>query len=118
MSASILIIEDEPEVITLFTRILAPTGYQIIPALGGAKALELLQQVAPTIILLDLAMPGVDGLELLASIQAMPHLADTRIVVITARPQMAEAARRYAVDAIVFKPIRPNHLINTIKSLL
>ncbi|MBN2471832.1 MAG: response regulator [Anaerolineae bacterium] len=118
MKPSILIIEDEPEVITLLTRVLSPAGYEVIPALGGEKALDLLQQAVPAIILLDLAMPGIDGLQLLASIQAMPHLNSAKIVVITARPQMAQDAQQYAVAAIFFKPIRPNHLVNTIKSLL
>ena len=118
MGASILIIEDEPDVITLLSRVLEPHGYQVIPALGGTNALQLLQQTTPSVILLDLAMPGVDGLELLEAIQTMPHLQSTKIVVVTARPQMAQDARSYDVEAIFFKPVRPTHLINTLRSLL
>lgn len=118
MSNSILIIEDEPDVLKLLNRILAPHGYEIVEALGGAAALATLHETSPAIILLDLAMPGINGLELLDAIQEMPHLANSKILVLTARNQMANDARKYNVEAIFIKPIRPVQLLNVIKDLL
>ncbi len=118
MNKLVLIIEDEPEVLVLLHRILAPRGFEITEALGGAMALELLTQTSPDIILLDLAMPGIDGLALLASIQTMAHLQNSKVVVVTARPQLALEARNYDVAAILYKPIRPLQLVNLLETLI
>ncbi|GAB4571701.1 MAG: response regulator [Anaerolineae bacterium] len=119
VSESILIIEDEPEVIQLLRVILEPRGFAVLDALGGEKALDILQQNTPAVILLDLAMPHVNGLDLLAAIETMPHLADTRIIVITARPQMAaQIEKNERIAAIFFKPVRPVQIIHFLESML
>lgn len=118
MTKTILIIEDEPEVLTLLHRMLAPRGYEVLEALGGSVAMSMLQQTSPAIILLDLAMPGINGLELLAAIQEMPHLKESKVLVLTARTQLIEDARQYDIEAVLVKPVRPVQLINTIKALL
>ncbi|NPV66149.1 MAG: response regulator [Anaerolineae bacterium] len=119
MSPAVLIIEDEPEVLTLLTRMLQREDCQIIPALGGENALQALQQYTPDIILLDLAMPGINGLDLLEAIQGMPHLSNTKVIVITARPMMVEEARQYNVVARIFlKPVRAIQLLHTVHELL
>lgn len=118
MSPAVLIIEDEPEVLTLLTRMFQRENCQIIPALGGENALQALQQHTPDIILLDLAMPGINGLDLLEAIQGMPHLSNAKVVVITARPMMAEEARQYNVARIFLKPVRAVQLLHTVHELL
>jgi len=118
MRPVILIIEDEPEVLTLLTRMLQREECQIIPALGGENALQALRQHTPDIILLDLAMPGINGLDLLEAIRDMPHLRDAKVVVITARPMMAEEARQYNVARIFLKPVRAVQLVHTLHEIL
>ncbi len=118
MNPAVLIIEDEPEVLTLLTRILEREKCEIIPALGGENALQALRQHTPDVIFLDLAMPGINGLELLEAIRDMPHLRDSRVVIITARPMMAEEARRYNVARIFLKPVRAVQILHTLHELL
>jgi CheY-like chemotaxis protein len=120
VSKSILIIEDEPEVLQLLTHILKPGQYDIAQALGGAQALAALQSTAPDLVILDLAMPGINGLDLLETIRQSPQLAHTKVVVVTARPTLAEKALEYKglVVQLFYKPVRPVQLLHAVRELL
>jgi CheY-like chemotaxis protein len=118
LSNSILVIEDEIDVLNLLTQILKTRQHHVIQALGGRQALDILARERPDLILLDLAMPGIDGLQILAAIREMAHLKDVRIVVVTARGQMARQASSYQVDDIFMKPVRPGQLLSAIERYL
>jgi threonine synthase len=91
----IAIIEDNPDARRLLRRVLQARGdYQIFEADGGREGIELVRQHRPDLVLLDLMMPEVDGFEVLDTIRADKDLADTRIIVITAKTLTASERQR------------------------
>jgi threonine synthase len=91
----IAIIEDDPDARRLLRRVLQARGeYQIFEASGGREGLEIVQQHHPDLVLLDLMMPGVDGFEVMETIRSDKDLADTRIIVITAKTLTTSERRR------------------------
>jgi len=91
----IAIIEDDADARRLLRRVLQARGdYQIFEAEGGRQGIELVRQVQPDLVLLDLMMPDVDGFEVLETIRADKGLDETRIIVITAKSLTAGERRR------------------------
>jgi threonine synthase len=91
----IAIIEDDPDARRLLRRVLQARGeYQIYEAEGGREGIELVQRYCPDLVLLDLMMPEVDGFEVMETIRANKDLADTRIIVITAKTLTPSERRR------------------------
>ncbi len=118
LSAQILIIDDEIEVVNLLANVLGRGHYQTTQALSGAQALDILQHQTPDLILLDLAMPGVDGLDVLRFIRQSPHLCKVKVIAVTARPQMVKEAQQHGLDEVLYKPLRIATLLNTIEAML
>ena len=91
----IAIIEDNPDARRLLRRVLQARGeYQIYEAENGREGIEIVRQHRPDLVLLDLMMPEVDGFEVLDTIRADEELADTRIIVITAKTLTSSERRR------------------------
>ena len=91
----IAIVEDNPDARRLLRRVLQARGeYQIFEASGGQEGIDLVRRERPDLVLLDLMMPEVDGFQVLETIKADEELADTRIIVITAKTLSAGERRR------------------------
>ena len=91
----IAIIEDDADARRLLRRVLQARGdYQIFEAEGGRQGIDLVRRYRPDLVLLDLMMPDVDGFEVLEAIRADGELAETRIIVITAKSLTANERRR------------------------
>ena len=91
----IAIIEDDPDARRLLRRVLQARGeYQILEAEGGRQGLELVRRHKPDLVLLDLMMPDMDGFEVLESLRSDAELADTRVIIITAKTLTASERRR------------------------
>ncbi len=91
----IAIIEDDADARRLLRRVLQARGeYQIFEAEGGRQGIDLVRRYRPDLVLLDLMMPEVDGFEVLETIRADAELAETRIIVITAKSLTASERRR------------------------
>jgi len=91
----IAIVEDDPDARRLLRRVLQARGeYQVFEAGGGREGIELVRRHRPDLVLLDLMMPEVDGFEVLEAIRADKDLADTRIIVITAKTLSAGERHR------------------------
>ena len=91
----VAIIEDDGDARRLLRRILQARGdYQVFEAEGGSQGIDLVRRVQPDLVLLDLMMPDVDGFEVLEAIRSDEELADTRIIVITAKSLTAGERRR------------------------
>jgi signal transduction histidine kinase/DNA-binding LacI/PurR family transcriptional regulator/DNA-binding response OmpR family regulator len=95
-SRPILIVDDDPEVLDLHTRIVETVagGYTVLCARNGREALEIIRQARPTLVLLDLMMPEVDGFEVLEAMRAEDLLHNTQVVVLTGQALTEEDMAR------------------------
>jgi CheY-like chemotaxis protein len=114
----ILIVDDDPQVCRLMRDTLEPAGFSVDCAGDGLEALEHLRQEPIDLTLLDIGLPGMNGLEVLASLR--PQAPRAKVIVVTAdeTPEtLLSAVREQALQYIV-KPFDPNVLIETVKTTL
>lgn len=118
MSQRILVVDDEEDVRTLISRILAEKGYEVDQARNGEEALERLQARRPDLMVLDLMMPEVDGWEVLRRLRALPD--PPPVVIVTALGDYSALSRgiREGASAYVIKPFRFNELLATCQGVL
>jgi CheY-like chemotaxis protein len=90
--ATILIVDDEVPIRELVAEVLAENGHQVLQASNGREALELLSSEVPQLVLTDVMMPLVNGIELVRAMKSTPQLAEVPVVLMTA------AARQPAID--------------------
>ncbi len=112
--APILIIEDEQDSRIMLATLLRRLGYQTLTARDGVDGLARARQTAPSIVLLDLHMPYMDGEGFRAEQRADPALASIPVVIVTADPERARA-RGLDVDDVLSKPIDVDKLTATIE---
>ncbi len=116
----VLVVEDEESILLSLEFLLGKEGYAVSSARDGAEALRLLEAQAPDLVLLDVMLPLIDGFEVCRRIRAMPALAPTRIMLVTARGREAEIARGLALgaDAYLTKPFSTRELMDRVRALL
>lgn len=116
----ILLVDDEADILEFLSYNLTREGYQVITANNGQKALEVASKEIPHLILLDVMMPGMDGVEVCEIIKTIPSLSKTIIAFLTARGEEYSqiAGLEAGADDYITKPIRPKLLISRIKALL
>ena len=114
-----LVVEDEADLVWVVRFNLELEGYRTYVAQNGQAALDMLPEIDPDVMLLDLMMPIMDGWAVLAEIRRR-GLARPRVVVVSARtgPGDRRRAEEFAVDAFVAKPFDMDKLMATIRSLL
>ena len=117
---TILVVDDEPPILELVRYTLEDEQIRVLEASDGAQALETALAVRPHLILLDVQMPRLDGLEVCRRLRANASLAGTRIVMLTAAGQDADRARGLAAgaDEYLTKPFSPLALFTLVRSLL
>ncbi len=99
-----LIVEDDPELSDIFKYILTSVGLETEIVRDGQRALDRLGEIVPDIVLLDINLPYVSGLEILTHIKADPRLTATKVVVVTANPHAANGLDDRA-DLVLVKPV-------------
>jgi CheY-like chemotaxis protein len=104
---SILVVDDNPENLKLARVLLLGEGYVVHTAMSAEQALALLEEMRPRLILMDLQLPGMDGLELTGRIKADPATRDILIVALTAYAMKGDEEKALAAgcDAYLSKPI-------------
>lgn len=118
---TILVAEDNPDLRSLLCATLAQHGYRTVEAVDGRAALELARACRPALILMDLAMPGLNGLEAARALSADPELGGTRILAITASVTWirdADDLDTSGFAGVIMKPFTPSELLTTIEQLL
>ena len=116
----ILVVDDEPHIRRVLEAILGSKGYHVMMASDGMQGLDELGQAAVDLVILDLMMPGVSGLEILAKIRSNPQQADTPVIILTAKGQDTdrEAALAGGANDFLTKPFSPKKLIARIEEIL
>jgi two-component system, OmpR family, phosphate regulon response regulator PhoB len=117
---TILVVDDEPPILELVRYTLEDEQIRVLEAADGVQALEVAQAARPDLILLDVQMPRLDGLEVCRRLRADTALGGTRIVMLTAAGQDADRARGLAAgaDEYLTKPFSPLALFTLVRSLL
>jgi two-component system phosphate regulon response regulator PhoB len=116
----ILIVDDEPDVIDLVKYNLAQAGYEVATASEGFEGFRKAQDLHPSLILLDVMMPGMDGLEVCKRLRADPKTARIPVIMLTAKASEVDRVLglELGADDYVTKPFSPRELILRIKKLL
>lgn len=113
----ILIIDDEPSILNLVSAYLRPEGYEVYTAADGPSGLKAARVYKPDLIVLDLMLPGLDGLELLSRLR---RESDVYVILLTARTEETDKIVGLSVgaDDYVTKPFSPRELVARIKAAL
>ncbi|MGH9350478.1 MAG: response regulator [Vicinamibacterales bacterium] len=108
-SGAVLVIDDDPIVQDLMARLLMKEGFRVLPALTGREGLRLAESARPSVITLDVMMPGMDGWAVLSALKANPGLADIPVVLVT---MTDDRTMGYALGASDYmtKPVDPARL--------
>jgi DNA-binding response OmpR family regulator len=109
-TASVMIVDDEPSIRLMFRTTLESAGYRMREAGNGRAALEQLKDLSPDVMLLDLKMPEMDGMETLQRLRDAGH--DTAVVIVTAHGSIPDAVAAMKLGAVDFltKPVTPDVL--------
>src|SRR6266498_377163 len=113
----ILVIDDEPSITNLVSAYLKPEGYEVLTAADGPSGLKAARAYKPDLIVLDLMLPGLDGIELLSRLR---RESDVYVILLTARTEETDKIVGLSVgaDDYVTKPFSPRELVARIKAAL
>jgi two-component system alkaline phosphatase synthesis response regulator PhoP len=116
----ILLVDDEPDIIEIIRFNLSQEGYQILSASDGLEALKVAEKHLPHLIIMDVMMPNMDGIEACEQLRKDPRFVETIIMFLTARGEEYSyvAAFEAGADDYVTKPIKPKVLTSKVKGLL
>ena len=118
--SKILIIEDEREVCNMLARILTRHGYEATAAYDGLEGLDKVKSFNPSLVLLDVFIPRIDGLQVLKRLKASPETSHIPVVMCTARALMSEVEEAIGMGAsgYIVKPFLTEEVIDKLKEIL
>ncbi len=116
----ILVVDDEPDILDLIEYNLKKEGYHVITAINGQQAVAEAKKHLPDLIILDIMMPKMDGIEACRIMRGMPEFKNTFMVFLTARSEEYSEIAGFNVgaDDYIAKPIKPRALISRINAIL
>ena len=120
-SKSILVVDDNEDIRSLLSLVLLKEGYEVVLASDGAEALEKIKATKPDLILLDVMMPGLSGLDVLSIIRddKDKKINEIPIMIITAKSTIADIdiAVELGASSYIIKPFRPANLIDKVTAI-
>src|SRR5690606_33150916 len=117
---TILLVDDEPDILEIIRYNLVGEGYNVETAPNGLEAISQAKKLRPQLIVMDVMMPKMDGIEACQEIRKIPELSETVITFLTARGEdySQMAGFEAGADDYITKPIRPKVLVSKVKALL
>ena len=118
--AKILLVDDEPDILEFMEYNLKKEGYKVFTGKNGKEAIDIARKEKPDLIILDIMMPVMDGIEACHHIRQLPELKNTIITFLTARNEEYSQIAGFDVgaDDYITKPIKPTLLTSRVKALL
>jgi len=116
----ILLVDDEPDILEIVGYNLTQEGYQVFTAENGKEAVQKAKKHTPDLIIMDVMMPEMDGMEACEIIRKIPELSQTVITFLTARSEDYSLVAGFdaGADDYITKPIKPKVLVSKVKALL
>jgi DNA-binding response OmpR family regulator len=111
----VLVVDDEPGIVKVLGIKLKLHGYEVIGTTSGAEAVELARQREPDVMLLDILMPGMSGMEVLERVRTFSQVP---VIVFTARPDVLQIAMNMGAADFIAKPFDPDQMVEKIRCLL
>ena len=118
MAAKILVVDDELHVRGVLSEFLTQEGYEVIVATNGEEAIELAETESPQVILLDIKMPGIDGIEVCNRLKAHEKTRSIPIIIVTSYADRDFEAYLEGADDFVTKPFHPTEVSLRVKAAL
>lgn len=120
MTHTILVVDDNPDSVEVVRGILEARGYDVVTAMSGSEALEVLQAGKVNLVLLDIMMPVMSGIEVLQRIKQNPALSTLPVILVTAKVQDEDLLRgyQYGAEYYITKPFTAKQLIYGIGLIL
>ncbi|HXV49001.1 MAG TPA: response regulator [Candidatus Binatia bacterium] len=117
---TIMVVDDNPDIITIVKTILEGRGYTVFSASSGPELLNMLPNHKPDLIILDIMMPEMDGLEVLTRLKGKAESATIPVILLTAKVQYEDVLGGYKLgaDYYITKPFTSTQLVNGINLLL
>ena len=117
---SVLVADDDPDIRDLVVFKLEQAGFSVRAVADGNAALEVLKDSAPDLVVLDVMMPGLSGLDVLRQIRSEPRLEPVKVLLLTARARDTDVDDGYSTgaDEYVTKPFSPRELLHRVNTLL
>jgi CheY-like chemotaxis protein len=114
--AHVLLVEDDPDTREMYSRYLSLSGMRVTEARTGYRALERVREQRPDVVVTDIAMPEMDGLELSRRLRANRATHDLPIIAVSG--QVSERAHQAGADVVLEKPCEPDRLLHVIEDVL
>jgi two-component system phosphate regulon response regulator PhoB len=120
MTNRILVVDDEPDIAALVAYHLAKAGYRVATASNGTEAIRAAADQRPDVIVLDLMLPGISGLDVLQTLRKQPETRDVGVILLTARREEADRIRGLSLgaDDYLTKPFSPHELTLRVAAIL
>ena len=117
----VCIVEDEPAMIELVTLILKNQGYEVMGAMGGQEGLDMIRQIKPDLVLLDLMMPDMNGWDVYQQMKADEYMRTIPVIVVTAKAQNIDKVLGLHIAKVqdyITKPFSPAELLESVRKVL
>jgi CheY-like chemotaxis protein len=112
----VLLVEDDRDTREMYSEFLSYSGLRVAEAPSGRRALESAREQCPDVVVTDIAMPGMDGLELSRQLRSSPPTRDVPIIAVSGNA--SERAREAGADVVLEKPCSPDYLLHVIEGVL